>query len=160
MVLLAVLLVGAMLFLEVPAQRLADRVDEEGPEAAEGPEQKDFIRLYGYYWIGFLLLLLFLVVLAGIDLWAVRRFGLRQLRRLPDHRRAIIAPPKTLMRQRRRHPELPRRPGQGCPPTPRFSARVPWRRFRGVLPSQTACGCSPPRRGTQRRPCGGCPRWR
>src|SRR5262249_57549002 len=105
MVLLAVLLVGAMLFLEVPAQRLADRVDEEGPEAAEGPEQKDFIRLYGYYWIGFLLLLLFLVVLAGIDLWAVRRFGLRQLRRLQDDRPAMIARQTPLMRERRPHQE-------------------------------------------------------
>jgi len=105
MVLLAVLLVGAMLFLEVPAQRLADRVDEEGPEAAEGPEQKDFIRLYGYYWIGFLLLLLFLVVLAGIDLWAVRRFGLRQLRRLQDDRRAMIARQTALMRERREQQE-------------------------------------------------------
>ncbi len=105
MVLLAILLLGALLFLEAPAQQLADRVDEEGPEAAEGPEQKDFVNLYTYYWIGFLLLLLLLVVLAGFDLWAVRRFGLRQLRRLQDDRRAMIARQSALLRQRRQQQE-------------------------------------------------------
>ena len=71
MVVLALLL--ALLYLEGPAQRLADR----GAEAAEAPEQRAFVNFYSYYWIVFLLILLALVVLAGVDFWAVRRFGLR-----------------------------------------------------------------------------------
>lgn len=97
MVLLAVLLTGALLYLEGPAQRLADR----GPEAAEAPEQRAFVNFYSYYWIVFLLTLLVLVVLAGIDFWAVRRFGLRELKRLQDERRAMIARQSALLRQQR-----------------------------------------------------------
>lgn len=105
MVLLAVQLAGALLFLEGPAQQLADRVDAEGPQATEGPEQEAFGNFYGYYWIAFLLLLLVWVVLAGIDWWAVRRFGLRQLHRLQDDRRAMIARQSALLRQRREQQE-------------------------------------------------------
>jgi hypothetical protein len=105
MLLLAVLLVGALLFLEGPAQQLADRVDAEGPQAAEGPEQKAFGNFYGYYWLVFLLLLLGLVLLAGFDLWAVRRFGRRALRRIQDDRRAMIARQSALLRQRRAQQE-------------------------------------------------------
>jgi hypothetical protein len=105
MVLLAALLVGAFLFLEGPAQQLADRVDAEGPQAAEGPEQKSFVNFYSSYWIAFLLLLLVLVILAGFDLWAVRRFGLRELRRLQEDRRAMIARQSALLRQRREQQE-------------------------------------------------------
>jgi hypothetical protein len=97
MVLLAVLLAGALLYLEAPAQRLA----EQGPEATETPEQRAFVNFYSYYWIVFLLLLLALVVLAGIDFWAVRRFGLRELKRIQDDRRAMIARQTALLRQRR-----------------------------------------------------------
>jgi len=105
MVLLAVLLAGALLFLEVPAQQLADRVDAASPQAVEGAEQKAFGNFYGYYWLVFLLLLLGLVLLAGVDLWAVRRFGRRELRRLQDDRRAMIARQSALLRQRREQQE-------------------------------------------------------
>ena len=97
MVLLAVLLAGALLFLEEPAQRLA----ELGAEAAEAPEHRAFVNFLTYYWIVFLLLLLALVVLAGIDFWAVRRFGLRELKRIQDDRRAMIARQSALLRQKR-----------------------------------------------------------
>jgi uncharacterized iron-regulated membrane protein len=101
MVVLAVLLAGALLYLEEPAQRLADQVDALGPQAAEMPEHRAFVNFYSYYWIAFLLVLLVLVVLAGFDLWAVRRFGLRQLRRLQEDRRAMIARQSALLRERR-----------------------------------------------------------
>jgi len=104
MVLLAVLLAGALLFLEGPVQQLADRVDID-PQAAEEPEQKALGNFYGYYWIAFLLLLLGLVVLAGFDLWAVRRFGLREMRRIQNDRRAMIARQSALLRQRREQQE-------------------------------------------------------
>jgi len=105
MVLLANMLAGALLFLEAPTQQLADRVDAEGPQAVEGAAEREFVNFYSYYWITFLLLLLALVVLAGIDLWAVRRFGMRQLRRLQDDRRAMIARQTALLRQRREQQE-------------------------------------------------------
>ena len=101
MVVLAVLLSGALLYLEGPAQALADRVDAEGPDVADTPEHRHFVNFYSYYWIAFLLVLLALVVVAGIDVWAVRRFGLRQLRRLQADRRAMIARQSALLRQRR-----------------------------------------------------------
>ena len=97
MAVLAVLLAGAMLYLEGPAQQLAD----QGPDVAEEPAHRLFVNLYSYYWIGFLLLLLALVVLAGVDFWAVRRFGLRELKRLHEERRAMIARQSALLRQRR-----------------------------------------------------------
>jgi hypothetical protein len=100
MLLLAVLLTGAMLYLEGPAQQLAD----QGPEVAELPAHRPFIRLWGYYWIVFLLVLLALVVLAGIDFWAIRRFGLGELKRLQEDRRAMIARQTALLRQRRGQP--------------------------------------------------------
>ena len=97
MVLLAVLLAGALLYLEGPAQQLAD----QGADVAEAPENRAFVNFYSYYWIVFLLVLLALVVLAGIDFWAVRRFGLRELKRIQDDRRAMIARQSALLRQKR-----------------------------------------------------------
>ena len=97
MVVLALLLVGALLFLEAPAQALADR----GADAAEQPGERAFVNLYSSYWLAFLLVLMALVVLAGVDFWAIRRYGLRQLRRLHADRRAMIARQWALLRQQR-----------------------------------------------------------
>jgi hypothetical protein len=94
---LGLLLGVAMLFLEGPAQELADR----GPLAAEAPEQRDFVRLYGWFWEVFLLLLLALVLLAGWDRAAERRHGWRQMRRLQQDRREMIAHQTALLRQQR-----------------------------------------------------------
>ena len=97
MVVLALLLVGALLFLEAPAQALADR----GPDAAEQSGERAFVNFYSSYWLAFLLVLMALVVLAGVDFWAIRRYGLRQLRRLHADRRAMIARQWALLRQQR-----------------------------------------------------------
>jgi hypothetical protein len=89
MLVLAVLLAGDLLYLEEPAQQLVNRVDAEGREVVDEPEEKQFTNFYVYYVIAFLLVLLALVVVAGYDLWSVRRFGMRQLRRLQADRRAV-----------------------------------------------------------------------
>ena len=86
MVLLAVLLAGGLLFLEGPAQELA----EEGPDALETPWKRDFARFYGYWVIALLLGLLALVGVAGWDYLAVRRHGLEQYRRIQQARRELI----------------------------------------------------------------------
>jgi hypothetical protein len=118
MVVLAGLLAGGLAFLEEPAQRLADEIAGEeaaearargelerarklagevaGEEAGEvegalkDPVKKAFARIYGYYYVGLLLVLLALVCVAGWDYVAVRRYGNEQFRRLQEERRAVI----------------------------------------------------------------------
>jgi hypothetical protein len=99
MLLLAGLLAGALVYLEAPAQRLAD----QGVPSADAftPRERDFVRLYGGYWIAFLLLLMAVVFLAAFDLWSTRRWGLRQHRKLQADRRAMIERQVTRLRQER-----------------------------------------------------------
>jgi hypothetical protein len=88
---LAGLLAGALVYLEGPAQHLADERADAGETGEELPaELKPFARLYGYTWLVVLLVLMLWVVLAGVDLWATRRWGLRQQRKLQADRRAMI----------------------------------------------------------------------
>jgi hypothetical protein len=54
------------------------------------PEQEQFVRLYSLYWIVFLLVLLAVVLLAGVDFFAIRSYGQRQLRRIRADRRAML----------------------------------------------------------------------
>jgi hypothetical protein len=84
---LAGLLAMALLYLEAPAQALADRPPGSPPFTAD---QRDFVRLWGWNWIVILLVLLLVVALAGVDVWATHRYGLRQLRQLQADRRAMI----------------------------------------------------------------------
>jgi hypothetical protein len=104
MILLAGLLGGVMIYLEGPAQRLAD---ERGAAHAAGqdpeltPEQKNFVRLWGGLWIAILLVLLAVVVLAGFEFWAIRSYGLREHRKIQADRRAMIARQAARLRQER-----------------------------------------------------------
>jgi hypothetical protein len=97
MVLLGLLLAGALLFLEGHAQRLADA----GLGEAARPEHQPFLRFYIRYWVVTLALVFALLVLAGFDLWAVRKQGYRLMRRLQDDRRAMLARETALLRQQR-----------------------------------------------------------
>jgi hypothetical protein len=104
MVVLAGLLAGVMIYLEGPAQQLAE---ERGAAHAAGqdpdftPEEKNFVRLWGGLWIAILLVLLAVVLLAGYELWAVRRYGLREHRKIQADRRAMIARQVARLRQER-----------------------------------------------------------
>jgi hypothetical protein len=95
MVILGVLLAVALLCLEEPADQIA-----KGGQA-EVEKQREFADFYGWYWIVFLLLLLALLVLAGIDLVSIRRHGWKQMRRLQEDRREMIARQAALLRQER-----------------------------------------------------------
>lgn len=91
---LAVMLVGAFLFLEAPAQALADERDsfpdpETRPPLTE--QQRIFARMYGLYWLFFLLLLLALVMIGAWDYLALRRFSRTQRRQIQEDRKAMIA---------------------------------------------------------------------
>jgi fucose permease len=96
MAILAILLFVALVFLEVPAWKYAFE-RQEGEDSAA----RDFFRFYGWYWLGFLCILLLLLFLAGVDLWAVRRYGRRQMRRLQDEQRALLAEQAALLRRQR-----------------------------------------------------------
>ncbi len=89
MLLIAVLLLVAQLWLEGPADHLA-RIRDHSDSPLDD-SQKNFLRLYSGVWIAILVLLFGVVMLAAIDLWSIRRYGRLQHRQLRDDRRAMIA---------------------------------------------------------------------
>ena len=105
---LGVMLAGALVYLENPAQVLVDQIDtqeQQGEKPHLEPEQKVFARYYTYFWIVFLLVLMAVVFLAALDFWATRRFGLRQHRKIIADRRAMIEREVArLRRERNGHP--------------------------------------------------------
>jgi hypothetical protein len=102
---LALLLAGAQLFLEERADNLIDEQQaqshQDGTEPTFTPEQRDFARIYGVYWIVCLVILMAVVGLAGIDLWQTRRRGLRERRKLLDDQRVMLRRQITRLRQER-----------------------------------------------------------
>jgi hypothetical protein len=103
LLLLGGMLATALLYLETPAQRLADQreVQEQGDPPPLNPEQRLFARFYTSFWIVFLLVLMAVVLLAAIDFWATRRYGLSQHRKLVADRRAMIERELSRLRQER-----------------------------------------------------------
>ncbi|MFO0807100.1 MAG: hypothetical protein U0746_00590 [Gemmataceae bacterium] len=78
--------------LEERADRLGNelRAKAEAGDRDRTPEQDDFKRTYASYWIAVLLLLFALLVVAAIDLYAIRRFSARHMKRIRDDRKAMI----------------------------------------------------------------------
>jgi hypothetical protein len=104
MFVMAWLLTAVMLYLEEPAQQLADQRDAQeaaGDESPLTPAERSFLRIYGGAWIGILLALLALVLLAAVDVWSTRRYGLRAQRKIRDDRRAMIERQVARLRQER-----------------------------------------------------------
>jgi hypothetical protein len=105
MFLLGGMLVIDLLFLEVPAQQLADhqreRIQQVGDVPPLNEEQLSFARVYGWFFVLFLLLLMIVVFMAALDYWATRRYGLRQHRKIIDDRRAMIEREISRLRQQR-----------------------------------------------------------
>ena len=105
LVILALLLAGAQLFLEERADKLIDeqqaRAQVDGTEPDLTPEQQKFARVYGVYWMVCLVVLLAVVGLAGLDLWQTRRRGLRERRKLLDDQRGMLRRELTRLRQER-----------------------------------------------------------
>ena len=101
---LGVMLAGALIYLEAPAQQLADHRDamrQHGDDAPFNEEQRLFARSYLLFWILFLLILMAVIFLAALDYWATQRYGLRQHRKLIDDRRAMIEREVSRLRQER-----------------------------------------------------------
>ncbi len=106
---LLLFLLGGMLlvdlvFLEVPAHQLADQREKMGQQGDSTPlndEQRSFARVYGWFFVLFLLVLMIVVFLAALDFWATRQYGLRQHRKIIDDRRAMIEREVSRLRQER-----------------------------------------------------------
>jgi hypothetical protein len=102
--LLGVMLAAALVYLEAPAQRLAEEQaakEQQGDTTPLAPEQREFARFYAWFWIFFLLILMAVVFLAALDYWATRRYGIRQHRKIIDDRRAMIEREVSRLRQER-----------------------------------------------------------
>jgi flagellar biosynthesis/type III secretory pathway M-ring protein FliF/YscJ len=102
---LAALLAGVMLYYEGPTQQLVDQnaaAEARGePRPELTPEQRHLVRVWGWWWLALLVVLLAVVLLAALDLWAIRRWGLRQYRKLQADRRAMIERQAARLRQDR-----------------------------------------------------------
>lgn len=89
------LLIGLLIAVLLAAyDSTAGRVmrEREGvdPAVPITPEQRALVKLYVGTWIGALVALFVVLVLAGLDLLATRQYGLRQYRKLAGDRRAMI----------------------------------------------------------------------
>jgi NADH:ubiquinone oxidoreductase subunit 3 (subunit A) len=73
----------------------------ESPDHALNPNQQRSLWFFTVYWVMAILLLLAMVYVAFMDLWAVRRFGLRQIRQLQADRRAMLERQIELLRAER-----------------------------------------------------------
>lgn len=76
--------------LEARAEKLGDEFRGAGGDRVATPEQRQFQRLYATYWIVVLLLLFAVVMVAALDLYAIRRYGARHLQQIRDDRRAML----------------------------------------------------------------------
>jgi hypothetical protein len=92
MVALAGVLFGSF-FIEDRAQALATKSQEardRGEELVLSPEDRQFRDFYATVWIGALILVFLLIMLAGVDYIAIRRYGRRHYQLIQTQRRAMI----------------------------------------------------------------------
>jgi hypothetical protein len=98
---LGILLI-VLLTYEHPAQRIAEEREALPDKSVRfTEEQTEFLRTWGWTWISFLLVLMAVIVLAGIDLMSTRLYAIRQFRKLQADRRAMIERETQRMRQQR-----------------------------------------------------------
>lgn len=93
MLIFAGLLVGSF-FLEGRAgelSRLAETARSLGEEPVLSTEQIQFRRFWLVYWLVSMVVFLVIVLLAALDVWAIRRTGKRLRKQLQEERRAMIA---------------------------------------------------------------------
>jgi hypothetical protein len=106
----ALLLVLAVQLLgEFQLEIMRRQLMPEGEEPLEtlSAEQRSFARMYTYYWIVFLLLLMAVLFIAGYDLWSLRRWSLAEHRRLNSDRREMIKEEVALYRRQRNGQQHP-----------------------------------------------------
>lgn len=105
LVVLAGLIAGAYLLgLEGRTDELIrarEAANAQGKQPPATPEQRRFINQYTGYWMVTSLVLLAVVCLAVVDLWGIRRFGLRHYRKIQADRRAMIERQVAIFRSQR-----------------------------------------------------------
>jgi hypothetical protein len=89
--------------LDRSAAKLADQAtgQPDDPDHPLDPDQQRSLWFYTVYWILAILLVLAMFYVALMDLWAVRRFGLRHMRQLQADRRAMLERQIELLRTER-----------------------------------------------------------
>lgn len=105
MVILGAMVAGSYaLGLEDRANEMGKAVHEQrlqGGDVTMTPEQHRFSKLYGAYWITVLVLLMVIVLLAALDMWAIRRYGRRHMKQLEADYRASVEQEVAILRSRR-----------------------------------------------------------
>jgi hypothetical protein len=115
MVLVGGLIAGAYLS---GMERRADALGEPDPNAPRDeagkrivpPEDRQFVRAWGTYWIAVIVLVFGLIAIAIVDAWATRRYGLGLYRQLKEDHQAKLARDLAVYKQ-----ETQRRRGRGRP---------------------------------------------
>jgi hypothetical protein len=97
---LGVLLI-VLLTYEEPAQEIAEARRDLPPATPFTDAQLAFLRTWGWTWMTFLVVLLAVIVLAGLDLLSTRWYALRHFRKLHADRRAMIEREAQRMREKR-----------------------------------------------------------
>jgi hypothetical protein len=103
LILIAGVFAGVLCF-EGPAARLVKAGEENAAQEEKrmlNEPEKDFMRLWGGSVIVVLLLLLGLIGVAGYEIFAIRRYSVRHMRRIQDERRAMIASETARLRRER-----------------------------------------------------------
>jgi len=103
MIVAAGLLAGSF-WLNATAKEIGDKKEAaqaNNEDVAPNAQEQRFLNLYALYWITFLLVLLAILFLAGVDLFATRRFGLAQHRKIQADRRSMIEEEVMRLRQDR-----------------------------------------------------------
>lgn len=88
---------------ELGALRERQQVDGQKPPLTD--EQHRFSQIFLWYWIAMLAMLFAVVALAGLDLYATRRYALAQLRRIQTDRRAMMERNLARLREEREDTE-------------------------------------------------------
>jgi hypothetical protein len=86
--------------LEPDAIRLAD-LRAQDPNHQLTPAEQQTRLVYGIYWSVVLVLLMVIILLAAVDVFAIRSFGLRHFRQIQADRRAMIEGELTRIRSQR-----------------------------------------------------------
>jgi hypothetical protein len=100
MVLAAGMLVGSF-WMNAPASEIAQKkkvAEAANEEFVFDAQDALFARCYALYWIVFLLILMMILFIAALDLFAIRRFGIRQHRKIQQDRKTMIE--RQVMRMR------------------------------------------------------------
>jgi hypothetical protein len=107
--------------MDARANAIADRkklvipADDPGRPADPNPADeadRQFVRLFGVYWIGVLVLVFIVACLAVLDFWATRRYWMAQYRRIKEDHETKLRRDLAVYRQQKDNERLGRDGGR------------------------------------------------